>query len=212
MSVLSFQRIRPQGRSPVVFDARDSDGVNARAEEVYIDGEEWYADKLAEFGYDRNARGRILGKLRGQFGTACRYCCDSPIEEIMLAALVWAPLGCEYHRDLQICFTDRRPLTDVVIAPQHEIVGHRVDFAVFVNRLASHEVRVVVECDGHEFHEKTREQVARDNRRHRELQISGWEVFRFSGSEIWNGAVACCGDIDRLIRKDHRPAARLASR
>jgi very-short-patch-repair endonuclease len=42
--------------------------------------------------------------------------------------------------------------------------------------------RLVVECDGHDFHEKTKQQVTKDNRRERELQIAGWHVFRFSGS------------------------------
>jgi len=54
----------------------------------------------------------------------------------------------------------------------------------------------VVECDGHDFHEKTKQQVTKDNRRERELQIAGWHVFRFSGSEIWNHALRCCKDID----------------
>jgi very-short-patch-repair endonuclease len=211
MSVLSFPSTGSHRRVSGWFDALGNGDVNARAEEVYIDGEERYADKLAEF-YSRNALGRVLSTLRWKFVKACREYCESPIEEIMLAALLWAPLGCACHRALQVWFSGRRPLTNVVIAPQHEIVGHRVDFAIFINRLASHEVRVVVECDGHEFHEKTREQVAKDNQRDRELQIAGWEVFRFSGSEIWKCAVACCGDIDRLIRKDHRLATRLASR
>jgi very-short-patch-repair endonuclease len=193
-----------------VLDALGNGDANARAEEVYIDGEKWYAARLAEFGYDRDTL--RLSRLRGKFVKACSDYCESPIEEIMLAALLWAPLGCACRRKLQTCFSGRAPLTGIVITPQHEISGYRVDFAISVNRPATAEVRVVVECDGHAFHEKTREQAVKDKQRDRELQIAGWKVFRFSGSEIWNDAVACCGDIDRLIRKDHRLGTRLAPR
>lgn len=43
---------------------------------------------------------------------------------------------------------------------------------------------VAIECDGHDFHEKTKEQAQRDKRRDRDLQRLGWRVVRFTGSEI----------------------------
>ena len=42
----------------------------------------------------------------------------------------------------------------------------------------------VVECDGHDFHEKTKRQAARDKQRDRICQRLGYHVFRFTGSEI----------------------------
>ncbi len=50
---------------------------------------------------------------------------------------------------------------------------------------------LILECDGHDFHEKTKEQAAKDKRRDRELQHLGYRVFRFTGSEIHNDAIAC---------------------
>lgn len=50
---------------------------------------------------------------------------------------------------------------------------------------------ILVECDGHEFHEKTKEQAARDKSRDRDLQAAGFPVYRFTGSEIWRDPVAC---------------------
>jgi len=50
---------------------------------------------------------------------------------------------------------------------------------------------LILECDGHAFHEKTKYQAARDKRRDRALQSLGYKVFRFTGSEIYNDAISC---------------------
>jgi very-short-patch-repair endonuclease len=57
---------------------------------------------------------------------------------------------------------------DVVIVPQQPIGFYRVDFAI-----PAKEMRLVVEVDGHGFHEKTKEQAAKDKRRDRDLQQEG---------------------------------------
>lgn len=89
---------------------------------------------------------------------------------------------------------------EIVLVPQH--VAHccdgmiyRLDFmigAVFpanLERVASRlEVplfpMIGVELDGHDFHEKTKEQVTYRNQRDRTLQQTGWFVFHVSGSEL----------------------------
>jgi hypothetical protein len=45
-------------------------------------------------------------------------------------------------------------------------------------------VLIDVECDGHDFHERTKEQAERDRRRDREVQQVGYFVARFTGAEI----------------------------
>ena len=44
----------------------------------------------------------------------------------------------------------------------------------------------IIECDGHDFHEKTKEQATYDKRRERFLMTTGRKVLRFSGTEIFN--------------------------
>lgn len=39
----------------------------------------------------------------------------------------------------------------------------------------------VIECDGHEFHERTKRQAARDRSRDRAIQAFGYRIFRFTG-------------------------------
>jgi very-short-patch-repair endonuclease len=46
------------------------------------------------------------------------------------------------------------------------------------------EMKIAVELDGHDFHERTKEQVAYRNRRDRVLQRHGWTVLHISGSEL----------------------------
>jgi hypothetical protein len=43
---------------------------------------------------------------------------------------------------------------------------------------------LAVELDGHDYHEKTKEQVTYRNVRDRDLQMAGWQVFHISGSEL----------------------------
>ncbi|MBE7157819.1 MAG: DUF559 domain-containing protein [Rhodospirillales bacterium] len=55
--------------------------------------------------------------------------------------------------------------------------------------------RLVVECDGHEFHERTKEQAARDKQRDRFLFNAEYPVMRFTGSEIVAGPLRCAQSI-----------------
>lgn len=59
--------------------------------------------------------------------------------------------------------------------------------------------KLVIECDGHEFHEKTKEQVEYRNERDLELKKHGIDVLHFSGSQIYNNPFKCAFQIIELI-------------
>ncbi len=61
------------------------------------------------------------------------------------------------------------------------------------------EIKVAIECDGHEFHEKTKEQAKRDKAKDRYLQSKGWIIARFTGSEIVKDGKSVVGEIENLI-------------
>jgi very-short-patch-repair endonuclease len=122
--------------------------------------------------------------------------CQSPIESKLLAGLLPWVLCSEEH--MAFSFMTNK----FEIVPQLEVGPYRLDFAVFFNGNREHStatciqdmlgtVRVAVECDGHDFHEKTKEQAARDKARDRYLTINGWHVLRFTGSEIHADATGC---------------------
>ncbi len=75
--------------------------------------------------------------------------------------------------------------TTVIYVQPHIDKRYRVDFAIIGER------RVVVELDGHDFHERTKEQAKNDKSRDRVLSASGWTVLRFTGSEIFSNASRC---------------------
>jgi very-short-patch-repair endonuclease len=65
---------------------------------------------------------------------------------------------------------------------------------------------VIIECDGHDFHERTKEQAQRDKLRDRELQQEGYCVLRFTGSEIWRDAWACAQQVNEFLQQKIRAA------
>jgi very-short-patch-repair endonuclease len=81
----------------------------------------------------------------------------------------------------------------IELYPQYEIkddngkVKYRIDFAIFYPRTDEglDKIKIAIECDGHDFHEKTKEQAQRDKEKDRFLQSKGWLIARFTGSEIY---------------------------
>jgi len=84
----------------------------------------------------------------------------------------------------------------LVLDSQHEITvtGQRyvLDFRVhprstqdWIFNSLDQFPRLAIELDGHDFHERTKEQVIWRDSRDRLLQQHGWQVFHVSGSELW---------------------------
>lgn len=97
--------------------------------------------------------------------------CESPIEVKFYAAIVG------------------HDLFGFQMKMQQETLGYRLDFSFHHPRW-----KICVEVDGHEFHERTKEQARYDRRRDRCLTLDGWRVLRFTGSEVWCDADACAAE------------------
>ena len=152
--------------------------------------------------------------------------CESKIEVAFLLGLVCA---CALHdMSVVVTDTDSEENVYLAkgggwgdmalhITPQEQIDEYRVDFALGLvlgdfgddaTRLGSTtpsniselaEMRLVIECDGHDFHERTKEQAARDKQRDRALFCLGYPVMRFTGSEIVAGPVKCAESVMKWI-------------
>lgn len=160
---------------------------------------------------------RILERRREAIEELLEHC-ESPVERILAIALIADGHNAEramYTAWLKEAIKDASGLGEVPILGNSQImpltdrageivfcqfpvrVGNRtfrLDFAIFTYWGE----KIAVEVDGHEFHEKTKEQAARDKSRDRELITSGWTVVRFTGSEIWKDPEGCVGQIDRV--------------
>lgn len=126
--------------------------------------------------------------------------CESPIETMMATGLLYAIGGDMYERAAGPCGEAVRPCCE--IETQRRVGPYRVDIA-----LIGQDVKVAIECDGHEFHEKTKEQAARDKARDRELISSGYTVLRFSGSEIWADPLGCAHQALGIAKQQQADAA-----
>lgn len=154
--------------------------------------------------------------------------CGSPMERMLLSALIVATLQRGYGLKLKALTTEAQfpayASTDsVTIEPQAQMGQYRVDFKVSLESLSHRLIRaeervfpyltthLIVECDGHDFHDRTREQASRDRARDRWLQGFGYPVYRFTGSDIWRDVFVCSGQVlegltQMAIREDQRMA------
>lgn len=138
----------------------------------------WFAEQMAnEIVYADSPLEAVRKALAGMSDLS-RMKCESPIEEAMCDAL-------------------RRAGTAPFAAfNQHQEGAYRLDFAL----IHPDGIRKInVEVDGHDFHEKTKEQARSDKARDRALTLCGWRILRFTGSEVHRDVGACVAQVKALI-------------
>lgn len=179
-----------------------------------------YALKLDE------AQCEQIGKLVAQWQKDMFVCaslfakCESPIERMFL-------LGCQLNGTRAVFREEKygAAICDVKdsdhqlwVRPQVEIVDWesedceplaRVDFELTL--VGSRSYRLCIECDGHDYHDRTKEQAAKDKARDRKIVGLGNRIMRFTGSEIFAGAVKCFNEaVDGLLRIEREDQEDLA--
>jgi hypothetical protein len=124
---------------------------------------------------------------------------ESPIEAIFAAwwnalrvpGMEWADLSAQ---------------TEIVV----EGTKYRADFTVVMDRHPGHYgsgvfttyPKLAIELDGHEFHERTKEQATYRNQRDRALQAAGWKVLHVSGSELYRSPAECVNEIQTAVNRE----------
>jgi very-short-patch-repair endonuclease len=149
---------------------------------------------------------------------ACQPC-ESPIERIMLAALMAASEERHSEAFLEVFEGDpeacEKFLDDVIysehfhVALQFPIGNYRADLC-----LGCYDgIKIAIECDGHDWHERTHEQAQRDRSRDRAIQCAGFIVLRFTGREIWRAPLGCAKQVfDAFDKEWQRRHARAQDR
>lgn len=145
-------------------------------------GDLWFAIEMADWssiGYFDNPERPLLMAVDAVVSRKSQQALldlvESPIERQFL--LTWLTLA---------------PTDLMSIAPQHIIGRYRADFAVT-------SARVVIEIDGHDYH-KTKAQRTADAARERAIRLMGWDVIRFTGSEIYNNAIECVFQAIEIVK------------
>ena len=110
--------------------------------------------------------------------------------------------------------TDSEGIPTVTIMPQSQIGEYRVDFLIEYeqdiietddqgnDKGVQFRSSIIVECDGHDFHEKTKAQASKDKKRDRVLQSVGYRVFRFTGSDIYKDPISCAEEVYGLFHQE----------
>ena len=62
-------------------------------------------------------------------------------------------------------------------------------------------MHLIVECDGHDYHERTKDQAIHDKKRDRFFTLGGYKILRFTGSEINKDPWACAEQVSELVEK-----------
>lgn len=152
----------------------------------------------------------ILGEHERLLEHQLAQVAESPIEKLMLLALIahgWVVVP-DLGRHNEAADAVRRafglslreaPLrqtyftrydSDHVLAPQFVVSrggrSMRLDLAfIALPDADAGPKRIAVELDGHDFHERTKEQASRDKARDRLLTVGGWSVLRYTGSDVY---------------------------
>jgi len=93
-----------------------------------------------------------------------------------------------------------------LVIPQEEVTideqTFRLDFLIELTRVWPGSnggyrtvARYAIEIDGHDYHERTKEQARKDRQRERKLMRGGFTVIRFTAQEVWQDAMAVAQEI-----------------
>ena len=84
----------------------------------------------------------------------CASRCESPIEQLMVSEIITLSMyeGIKDNKDF-----DR-------FCPQYKVGPYRVDIALFID-FPNRRYKLAIECDGHDYHERTEKQARRDKKR-----------------------------------------------
>lgn len=130
--------------------------------------------------------------------------CESPIEIMLGAALLFKQkFDGDSGEPLSLASYDEFPAwpaESFLLVPQFKFGEYRIDWA-----LRDGPFLTFIECDGHDFHERTKNQAARDKQRDRNIQAAGHPILRFTGSEIYKDPFHCAGQILTFVGDRHIP-------
>lgn len=126
---------------------------------------------------------------------------ESHIEQVMLAALVFsagfdagAHSTWEWSGDKYSLPDATNQKSEIKVYRQAAVDKYRADF-LLAWKFGDRHGYLAIECDGHQYHDATKEQASRDRARDRLFQSLGVVIFRFTGRDLWQSAYGCQYDI-----------------
>lgn len=106
----------------------------------------------------------------------------------------------------QMRVPDNEYTSAINLKPNQKIVcsngrTYYADFIFESQKYKTDHLMLLIELDGHEFHEKTKEQVEKDKARERALIKDGYTLLRYAGTEIKRSSITCVAEAFQLYKK-----------
>jgi very-short-patch-repair endonuclease len=162
--------------------------IGERSLEEFVEDIEQYSDPVKKFLWDEIC-------CAFDYLDATLMDIKSPIEQALF--LAWRQSGHMYPLKHRAKLSNQ--LETVIFEPQHavkiEAKTYYLDFLLALLLPNDKSVQIAIECDGHDFHEKTKQQARADKQRERALIKAGYTVVRFTGSEIYADPHKCADEI-----------------
>lgn len=159
---------------------------------------------------------KLINDLKNEINTMAEYMTitedrddlakdiTSPIEKVMYLSLT------EYH--LTDLLHDPMRNYNMVIVPQEEVKlegkYYKPDFRITIFQVIKingvdmvRDFTCYIECDGHDYQERTKEQAQKDRAKDRAFISAGLDLLRFTGSEIYNDHTRCSNEILNFMHK-----------
>lgn len=126
--------------------------------------------------------------------------CRSPIEAQLRDALLdtgWIRVGGGMQRKVGEAFVRASVNASYILSG----LSYRLDFAItlYDDESESWDLIADIETDGHDFHERTKEQAKADRSRDRAMTKHGVSVVRFTGAEVYADAIGCAEEVNDIV-------------
>jgi len=145
-----------------------------------------------------------IGKYEAEnFGRRIWEWCDnfteSPIEQILYCALETIRRVNDIEEYDFHMYVGEIPLCKGLnIESQKKFNKYRVDFLISyyrIRELKQEIKKVIIECDSQKFHERTEKERRYEKQRDRYLQLEGYKIFHYTGSEIMKNPLEIAREI-----------------
>lgn len=144
-------------------------------------------------------------EFRHEMHSNCLECgMESPIEDMFWIAC-WLLVKVRHqHWNPSPEMTDAGSVLwpdGIYVRPQSKIEKYRVDFLICQEGFGppEHLLPVIVELDGHDFHDKDKRQRSYEKARDRALVRAGYRVLHFTGSDVVKDPFACAFEALEMV-------------
>lgn len=121
----------------------------------------------------------------------------SPIEQILDIAFSLY----DYHITNQLdgCFSEREIQKEIFIEGKKYFADFYFNYVLKNQVLCKLKKPLIVECDGFEYH-SSKKQVNYDYERENTLKLKGYDIIRFTGTQIFNDPFGCVEKIKQYMQ------------